>query len=155
MRRESVAAARNPAFVVQGPGDAVVALAGRDQFADADDHLRLVFAAATRGERQPHPAFRDVSAAPHDADLNVSRRAPPPGADRRDQQVGTMPPVKDLLADAEKSLEHEEPPGYRRVSPPRRPTIWPVLPVIRQILDEDATAPWKQRHTSYRIWQRL
>ena len=31
----------------------------------------------------------------------------------------------------QKILTHEEPPGYRRVKPPRRPTIEPVLPVIR------------------------
>ncbi len=41
------------------------------------------------------------------------------------------------------------------MAPPRRPTIEPVLPVIRQILDDDATAPRKQRHTARRIWQRL
>src|SRR5215813_1929912 len=54
-----------------------------------------------------------------------------------------------------KILSHEEPPGYRRVAPPRRPTIEPVLPVIRQILDDDTKAPKKQRHTARRIWQRL
>lgn len=54
-----------------------------------------------------------------------------------------------------KILTHEEPPGYRRTKPPRRPTIEPVLPIIRQILDDDARAPKKQRHTAHRIWQRL
>jgi transposase len=54
-----------------------------------------------------------------------------------------------------KILSHAEPPGYRRVKPPRRPTIEPVLPIIRQILDDDATAPRKQRHTAKRIWDRL
>jgi transposase len=54
-----------------------------------------------------------------------------------------------------KILSHEEPPGYRRVKPPRRPTTEPVLPIIRQILDDDATAPRKQRHTAKRIWERL
>jgi transposase len=54
-----------------------------------------------------------------------------------------------------KILTHEEPPGYRRVKPPRRPTIEPVLPIIRQILDDDTKAPRKQRHTAKRIWQRL
>jgi hypothetical protein len=53
-----------------------------------------------------------------------------------------------------KILPHEEPPGYRRVAPPRRPTVAPVLPVIRQILDDDAKAPTKQRHTARRIWER-
>ncbi len=54
-----------------------------------------------------------------------------------------------------KILSHEEPPGYRRRRPRRRPTIEPVLPVIGRILDGDATAPKKQRHTAHRIWQRL
>jgi transposase len=54
-----------------------------------------------------------------------------------------------------KILAHEEPPGYRRTRPPRRPTIAPVLPIIRQILSDDTTAPKKQRHTAHRIWQRL
>jgi transposase len=54
-----------------------------------------------------------------------------------------------------KILTHEEPPGYRRTKPPRRPTIEPVLPIIRQILDDDTQAPKKQRHTAHRIWQRL
>jgi hypothetical protein len=39
-----------------------------------------------------------------------------------------------------KILSHEEPPGYRWVQPPRRPTIESALPVIRQILDADAKA---------------
>jgi transposase len=54
-----------------------------------------------------------------------------------------------------KILSHEEPPGYRRSKPPRRPTIEPVLPVICQILDEDRKAPKKQRHTAKRIFERL
>jgi transposase len=54
-----------------------------------------------------------------------------------------------------KILAHEEPPGYRRSRPPRRPKIEPVLPVIRAILDADQAAPKKQRHTAHRIWQRL
>jgi transposase len=54
-----------------------------------------------------------------------------------------------------KILTHEEPPGYRRVKPPQRPTIEPVLAVIRQILKDDSKAPKKQRHTAKRIWQRL
>jgi transposase len=54
-----------------------------------------------------------------------------------------------------KILSHEEPPGYRRVAPPRRPLVEPLLPVIRQILDDDTHAPKKQRHTAHRIWQRL
>ena len=55
----------------------------------------------------------------------------------------------------QKMLTYPEPPGYRRVKPPRRPTTEPVLPIIRQILDADARAPKKQRHTAKRIWERL
>jgi transposase len=55
----------------------------------------------------------------------------------------------------QKTLTHDEPPGYRRVKPRRRPTIEPVLPVIKQILDDDTKTPRKQRHTAKRIWQRL
>ena len=58
-------------------------------------------------------------------------------------------------ATLKKILAHEEPPGYRRRQPLRRPTIEPVLPVIRQILADDASAPKKQKHTAHRIWQRL
>jgi transposase len=54
-----------------------------------------------------------------------------------------------------KILAHEEPPGYRRSRPPRRPKIEPVLPIIQAILDADQAAPKKQRHTAHRIWQRL
>ena len=54
-----------------------------------------------------------------------------------------------------KILTHEEPPGYRRAKPPRRPKIEPVLPIIQPILDDDTKAPKKQRHTAKRIWQRL
>ena len=54
-----------------------------------------------------------------------------------------------------KILEHEEPPGYRRSRVPRRPTVEPVLPIIRRILDDDTKAPKKQRHTAHRIWKRL
>jgi transposase len=54
-----------------------------------------------------------------------------------------------------KILAHEEPPGYRRRQRARRPKVDPVLPIIQAILDADATAPKKQRHTAHRIWQRL
>ena len=54
-----------------------------------------------------------------------------------------------------KILTHEEPPGYRRVKPPRRPTIEPVLPILRQLLEADAKAPRKQRHSAKRLGERL
>lgn len=58
-------------------------------------------------------------------------------------------------ATLKKILAHEEPPGYHRTQSPRRRTIEPVLPILRQILADDTKAPRKQRHTAYRIWQRL
>ena len=54
-----------------------------------------------------------------------------------------------------KILSHGEPPGYRRVKAVRRPKIEPFLPIIHRILEEDRTAPKKQRHTAKRIWERL
>ena len=55
----------------------------------------------------------------------------------------------------QKMLRYEEPPGYRRRKPVRRPRIEPVIPIIHQILTDDAKAPKKQRHTAKRIWERL
>ena len=54
-----------------------------------------------------------------------------------------------------KILEYDEPPGYRRTKPPRRPKIDPFRPIIQAILDADRSAPKKQRHTAHRLWQRL
>ena len=54
-----------------------------------------------------------------------------------------------------KMLAHDEPPGYRRLKPPRRPKIDPLRPIIEAILEADRTAPKKQRHTAHRLWQRL
>lgn len=47
------------------------------------------------------------------------------------------------------------PPGYTRAKPPAKPKLGPLLPVIDAILDEDRTAPAKQRHTAKRIFERL
>jgi len=54
-----------------------------------------------------------------------------------------------------KILEHPEPPGYRRTAPRPRPKLDPFLGVIHQILQDDKTAPKKQRHTARRIFERL
>jgi transposase len=54
-----------------------------------------------------------------------------------------------------KILAHEEPPGYRRKAPRRRPKLEPFLPIIHEILRQDKEAPKKQRHTAWRIFQRL
>ncbi len=52
-------------------------------------------------------------------------------------------------------LEHEEPPGYQRKQPRRKPKLERYLPIIHEILEQDQQAPKKQRHTSQRIFDRL
>jgi len=47
------------------------------------------------------------------------------------------------------------PPGYRRHHPPRRPKLDPFVGIIDRILEEDRSAPRKQRHTAKRIFERL
>ena len=54
-----------------------------------------------------------------------------------------------------KILAHHEPPGYRRKQPRRKPTLEPFLPIIHEILEQDQQAPKKQRHTAWRIFERL
>lgn len=54
-----------------------------------------------------------------------------------------------------KILEHEAPPGYRQRRPRRKPKLQPYLPIIEQILRDDQQAPKKQRHTAWRIFERL
>src|SRR3990172_1106781 len=54
-----------------------------------------------------------------------------------------------------KMLVHDAPPGYRRKEPRRRPKLADFLPVIQQILTDDKSAPKKQRHTAWRIFERL
>ena len=55
----------------------------------------------------------------------------------------------------QKILGHPQPPGYRRCSPRPRPKLEAFLPLIHQILKDDAKAPKKQRHTAQRIFERL
>jgi transposase len=55
----------------------------------------------------------------------------------------------------EKILRHPEPPGYRKRQPRERPKLAPFLPIIHEILEQDKTAPRKQRHTTKRIFDRL
>jgi len=55
----------------------------------------------------------------------------------------------------EKILSHPEPPGYRQRQPRERPKLAPFLPLIHEILEQDQTAPRKQRHTLRRIFDRL
>ena len=54
-----------------------------------------------------------------------------------------------------KILAHDEPPGYRKSRPRAKPKIDEFLPVIHQILVDDRQAPKKQRHTAWRIFERL
>jgi transposase len=54
-----------------------------------------------------------------------------------------------------KILKHSAPPGYRRVSRPRRPKLDAFIPVIDQILEDDKRVIKKQRHPAKRIHARL
>ena len=54
-----------------------------------------------------------------------------------------------------KMLSHPVPPGYRRKRPPHRPKFEPYTGVIDGILEDDLSAPKKQRHTAKRIFERL
>src|ERR671916_756204 len=54
-----------------------------------------------------------------------------------------------------KMLAFAVPPGYRRRGPPARPRLGPFTAVIDRILEEDRSAPAKQRHTAKRIHDRL
>lgn len=54
-----------------------------------------------------------------------------------------------------KMMQFSVPPGYRRSQAPRRPKLEPYLGVIDQILDEDTHSPRKQRHTAWRLFERL
>jgi len=50
---------------------------------------------------------------------------------------------------------YASPPGYRRKAPPTRPKLDPFIPIIDAIMQSDAQAPRKQRHTARRIFERL
>ena len=54
-----------------------------------------------------------------------------------------------------KILEHSEPPGYRRATPPKKPKLDPFTGIIDQILKDDKDRPRKQRHTAKRTFERL
>jgi transposase len=54
-----------------------------------------------------------------------------------------------------KILERPEIPGYRHAAPRAKPKLGAFLPIIHQILEEDRSAPRKQRHSATRIYQRL
>ena len=54
-----------------------------------------------------------------------------------------------------KMLAFAVPPGYRRRDPPARPRLGAFTAIIDRILEEDRSAPAKQRHTAKRIRERL
>src|SRR3974390_2123993 len=54
-----------------------------------------------------------------------------------------------------KMCRYSAPPGYVRSKPPERPKLGALVPVIDAILEQDKTAPAKQRHTAKRIFERL
>jgi transposase len=54
-----------------------------------------------------------------------------------------------------KMLAFSVPPGYRRRGPAARPRLGPFTAIIDRILEEDRSAPAKQRHTAKRIHDRL
>ncbi len=54
-----------------------------------------------------------------------------------------------------KILAFSSPPGYRFVKPRSEPKIGLFRDRILEILEDDKTAPRKQRHTAKRIFERL
>jgi transposase len=54
-----------------------------------------------------------------------------------------------------KILAASAPGNYQQSQPRAKPKLGPFLPLIHRILEEDRTAPPKQRHTAVRIFQRL
>ena len=54
-----------------------------------------------------------------------------------------------------KTCRFSLPPGYTRTKPVAKPKLGPLLSVIDAILDEDRSAPVKQRHSAKRIFERL
>jgi transposase len=55
----------------------------------------------------------------------------------------------------QKILDHAEPPGYQQRQPRAKPKLDRFIPIIHEILEQDKTAPPKQRHTIKRIFDRL
>lgn len=99
-----------------------------------------------RFERGPKGVYRDM-----EQWNEIRQRVLVDGESRRSVQRQTGLHWKTL----KKILEHSAPPGYRRESPRVRPKLGPYVQTVRQILDEDKTAPAKQRHTAKRIFERL
>jgi transposase len=54
-----------------------------------------------------------------------------------------------------KAIADPGPWSYRRTAPTVAPVMGPVVHIVERWLEEDRTAPRKQRHTATRIWERL
>jgi transposase len=54
-----------------------------------------------------------------------------------------------------KMLNYSLPPGYRKKAPRKKTKLWSFIPIIDRILEDDKSAPKKQRHTAKRIFDRL
>ena len=54
-----------------------------------------------------------------------------------------------------KMLDNPEPPGYRMKKPRVKRKLERFIPIIDKILEDDKSAPAKQRHTALRIFERL
>jgi transposase len=66
---------------------------------------------------------------------------------RREYRIGAVA--------LDKVLANPEPPGYRSRGPRDKPKLGPFMGVVDEILEDDRTAPTKQRHTAKRIFERL
>jgi transposase len=53
-----------------------------------------------------------------------------------------------------KMLKHAVPPGYRRKGQPVRPKLDPFIPIIDQILEEDASSNWPDGSRRSRLGER-
>ena len=54
-----------------------------------------------------------------------------------------------------KAISHSTPPAFQKPDNRKKPTIDPVSSIIDAWLEEDRQRPRKQRHTAYRIFERL
>ena len=55
----------------------------------------------------------------------------------------------------QKIARSTEPPAYSQSRPRPKPVLGRFLPIVHQILEEDRSAPPKQRHSARRIFERL
>ncbi|MEW6042482.1 MAG: hypothetical protein AB1633_13265, partial [Elusimicrobiota bacterium] len=62
---------------------------------------------------------------------------------------------KENLFAIKKAIQDAEPPKYNLTKPKPQPVIGPIKDIVRQWVEEDQSAPPKQRHTGRRIYERL